>query len=184
MAHDYAKKNPPRQASVTRNKPSADASAGKPWRYFVLGVICTLLVEGLVYWLNHDKAEKNITQQAKQQVKAIQQKAKEPNYTFYQDLPEQKVEVNVAKLPEPEDVAYNYVLQAGAYKDKSQAEQQRAEITLMGFSVSIDTSVNKAGNTWYRVIVGPFESRSALNKARNTLADKHITTFTLSKKSL
>ena len=50
MAHDYAKKNPSRQASVTRNKPSADASAGKPWRYFVLGVICTLLVEGLVYW--------------------------------------------------------------------------------------------------------------------------------------
>lgn len=89
------------------------------------------------------------------------------------------VKVDVDVVPDVKNEPYRAVLQAGAFRSAEDANQQRAEIMLMGLNANIESSVNDSGTTWHRVIVGPFTSRSDLNKARNTLANNRVSTLVL-----
>ncbi len=55
-----------------------------------------------------------------------------------------------------------YILQCGAYNDKNLAEKQKNKISSLGFSSYIKKAKSgKSGTvTWYRVLVGPFDSES------------------------
>jgi len=50
-----------------------------------------------------------------------------------------------------------YVLQVASLKNASVADKLRAELTLLGFSVNV-TANQAANHTWYRVIIGPYNS--------------------------
>ena len=63
----------------------------------------------------------------------------------------------------------NYYLQAGSFRQRSDADQVRAQILLLGMDVKLENATIN-GNQWYRVQVGPFDTRDSLDQAQRTLS--------------
>jgi len=105
--------------------------------------------------------------------------AKEPEGTrfkFYDMLPETKViapkveEYTPKKLPEN----VTYMLQTGSFRAVSDAERQRAMIGFQGLKAQVEEYKATEDNVWYRVQVGPFQSRSKMNGAMDRLVAINI----------
>ncbi|KIH85717.1 SPOR domain-containing protein [Pseudomonas batumici] len=62
-----------------------------------------------------------------------------------------------------------FFLQAGSFRKEADADKVRAQIILLGQSVSVESGTVK-DETWYRVLVGPFSNREQLTKAQKQLA--------------
>lgn len=63
----------------------------------------------------------------------------------------------------------NYFVQAGAYARSDDAEQQRANLGLLGMQAKV-TEREQAGRTVYRVRIGPFERKEDADAAKERLA--------------
>ena len=69
----------------------------------------------------------------------------------------------------------SYLLQAGSFKSAEDADSLRAQLLLTGMpNVTTSKVVSSSGTTWYRVRVGPFSSRSKLNKAYDQLVRMNL----------
>ncbi|MFA5959859.1 MAG: SPOR domain-containing protein [Tatlockia sp.] len=62
-----------------------------------------------------------------------------------------------------------YHVQIASFKNRQDAESMKAGLVLKGFEVSVTTSVQQQV-TWFRVIVGPFNSRAQAEKTQLALA--------------
>jgi cell division protein FtsN len=71
------------------------------------------------------------------------------------------------------DEKYVYYLQAGAFRDMSDAEATRARLALLGFEAAISDRASDSG-TLHRVRLGPFSQVESVNKARAKLLDSGI----------
>lgn len=128
------------------------------------------------------------------------QEEKGPRFEFYSILPELEVVVpefgpaqseggeptpaapsedtTADSESSPDDGAIDqdnrrYFLQAGSFQKPEQADQLKAEISLLGLDVAIqDVEVN--GERWHRVRVGPFSQRDALQSAQERLRANEI----------
>jgi cell division protein FtsN len=68
----------------------------------------------------------------------------------------------------------SYLIQIASFKNRQDAEHMKAELTLKGFDVRIVNTSQQQGN-WFRVIVGPFNSRLSAEKAQLALMQsEHI----------
>ena len=95
-----------------------------------------------------------------------------PRFDFYDRLK------NIS-IPVPEDTRteietapkedIEFLLQVASFRQAQDAEQLRAELILMNLEAHIEKAEVRNGETWHRVLVGPFASRSYLAKARQTL---------------
>jgi len=63
---------------------------------------------------------------------------------------------------------FTYFVQAGAYARSEDAEQQRANLALMGLAAKV-TEREQAGRTVYRVRVGPYERKDEADAAKERL---------------
>ncbi|MGH1462257.1 MAG: SPOR domain-containing protein [Neptuniibacter sp.] len=100
-------------------------------------------------------------------------------FEFYDMLKKSEVEapkVDVYKsTPKDAKSEHSYLLQAGSFKSKADAERMRAQLILLGLpNVHTDTSKSDSGTLWYRVRLGPFENRSRLSKAYDKLVQQNI----------
>ena len=66
-----------------------------------------------------------------------------------------------------------YYLQAGAFREMSDAENTRAKLALLGFEAAISDRSTDSG-VLHRVRVGPYTGPEAMNKARAKLLDSGI----------
>lgn len=98
----------------------------------------------------------------------------EPRFEFYNLLKKNSVEVDAEPRPLNQKPKYSYMIQAGSFRSKSDAEQMRAKLILSNLTNTSTDSITTANGTWYRVNVGPFTNRSKLEKARDILADLNI----------
>ncbi|MBF2760219.1 MAG: SPOR domain-containing protein [Ectothiorhodospiraceae bacterium AqS1] len=62
-----------------------------------------------------------------------------------------------------------YVIQVGSFKEASEVEKTKASLILMGFRVMVQSLSIDGGTPWHRVRVGPFESLSQTENARDRL---------------
>lgn len=62
-----------------------------------------------------------------------------------------------------------FFLQAGSFRKQADADKVRAQIILLGQSVSVESGTVK-DETWYRVLVGPFSNREQLTTAQKQLS--------------
>lgn len=62
-----------------------------------------------------------------------------------------------------------FFLQAGSFRSKEEAESARARLTLLGENARIEVG-NVRGETYHRVMAGPYASRQQLEKAQKQLA--------------
>lgn len=67
-----------------------------------------------------------------------------------------------------------FLVQVGSFKNLREAEKMKASLVMKGFDVTISSS-NQQQMSWYRVIIGPFESRTQAQKAQLAFArSEHI----------
>ncbi len=80
--------------------------------------------------------------------------------------------------PPPAVAATQFFLQAGSFRKQSDADRLRAQIILLGQSVNAEAG-NVRDETWYRVMVGPFNSRDQLSQAQKTLSSNGFSNLLL-----
>jgi cell division protein FtsN len=68
---------------------------------------------------------------------------------------------------------YIYYLQAGAFRDMSDAEATRAKLALLGFEAAISDRSSDSG-VLHRVRLGPYNQVESMNKARAKLLDSGV----------
>jgi cell division septation protein DedD len=95
------------------------------------------------------------------------------NFEFYDMLPKQEVDVPSSRRPLEEGHADrlptgDVVLQAGSFKQATEAEKMVAQLALAG----VESKVQRASvqdETWYRVRIGPIATVQELNAVRMKL---------------
>ena len=78
--------------------------------------------------------------------------------------------------PEPSSASgggFTYYLQAGAFRERQDAEATKARLALMGVAATIAERKSELG-TLYRVRVGPFDEVDGMNRARVRLSDNGV----------
>ncbi len=76
-----------------------------------------------------------------------------------------------------------YVLQAGSFKRKDDADRLRARLLLMGLEVNVERVKMGAFDSRHRVLVGPFNSRRETAQVRNQLTSEKMETLVLERKA-
>ncbi|MEM1187040.1 MAG: SPOR domain-containing protein [Pseudomonadota bacterium] len=162
-----------------------DSGTPQPFlRGYAAGLLSGLFVAFLLYLATLPAAESPPPEQPS----AARQTATAPTpeYEFYEVLPRQKIDVEVdpAELPTQRspDSAPRYLLQAGSFRQAEDADRRRAELLLLGLEPRVEETQGQNGR-WYRVIIGPFESRSAMARARSLTAQQDIDTLLMQRKA-
>lgn len=185
MARDYAKGGK-RRKPATRRKSSKRTATGRgaALRAFFAGLLSGVFLSFLAYLATLPPGETPDVAAAP----TPQPKAAEPevSFEFYERLKEQRVEVEApavepaANVARPREAAAPdvYLLQAGAFRQREDADSRRAELIFLGLEPTIQASGDGAERL-YRVYLGPYDTRRAMNKARALTAGQGIETLTL-----
>jgi cell division protein FtsN len=110
------------------------------------------------------------------------------SFDFYTLLPDSevtpvKVDAYISTPKDPNKKT-DALLQAGSFRKLADANRLRAKLILLNMSnVVTEKTVSSSGSIWYRVRVGPFSSRSTLNKAEDILAQQGIQSLQIKKKA-
>ena len=112
-----------------------------------------------------------------QQVTPIPEQAipetKEQATVVIVEAPPTTASSEVGLISEPTATKPSYILQVRSYNNPDAADARRAEIILNGLSADVIRTVEN-GETWYRVISGPYESQQSAVIAQQTLQHSGI----------
>ncbi|MFK7976481.1 MAG: SPOR domain-containing protein [Halioglobus sp.] len=196
MARDYAKRSQSNKSRRTsdKRKPAQrtrkkSVSSGSGVRIFFAGVLTGVFASFLLYLSTLD-ADPNIehTPKVTTHSPGVEKTAPRPRFDFYKLLPEQTIDIDVEPAPDVgsrrsantnHDV---YVLQAGSFRQREDADRRRAELLLLSLAPSIEETTGDNGR-WFRVYLGPFQSKSAMARARSLTANQDIDTLLLKREA-
>jgi cell division protein FtsN len=172
-------------------KSHANRKQKKPLPGFVWmlgGLSIGLFIAFLVYLDKQPASEISFTDAVKTELEKIKQnktatapKAETPNkqqpkFNFYTILPELEVLIPEEETRPPEQndgTSKRYILQAGSFRNRQDAEKLKATVALLGLEASINqVSINH--ENWHRVRIGPMNSRHELNHNLNLLQRNNI----------
>lgn len=183
MAQDFARaKGSQRKKPAARRKAAAERGAGgNGLRWYLAGVLSGVFASFLFYLgtLPGPAAPPQATPAEDATGDAIPK----PRFDFYTILPEQRIEDEV-EVQQPRAAAQAnaggeyYLLQAGSFRQQEDADRRRAELLLLGLEPTIRESTGDNGR-WFRVYLGPFQTRAAMSRARSLTAGQNIDTLVL-----
>jgi cell division protein FtsN len=192
MAQDFAKrkKDSGKRKPAPRKKPSqrrtsdksAASSTASSFRGFVAGLLTGAFLSFLVYLGTAPSSDNPV--QVNQTAAAPKAQPPKPRFDFYNLLPKQTIEVDVeraadvSKPPANPAAADVYILQAGSFRQREDADRRRAELLLLGLEPTIEETEGDNGR-WSRVYLGPFETHSSMSRARSLTANQDIDTLLL-----
>lgn len=93
-------------------------------------------------------------------------------WEFIKTLPGYEVEVEQV---EQYSSGKRYLMQCGSFRREAQAEEMRAKIALTGLESLVRLSDGSNGR-WYRVILGPFDTKRDAERARHSVRRTGIVT--------
>ncbi len=183
------RKASPRGAS----KPAASQRQVPGWVWLFTGIVSGLFIAFLYHLaelrFNPDTARKQDVAPAKTEQKPDSTE-KAPRFDFYAVLPKMEVIVpkgedeRSAKPASTEGTTTNanhaneqFLLQAGSFRSAGDADRRRAELILQGYSVKVQAVELESGDTWHRVMIGPFDNINALHRAQDKMASNGIETL-------
>ncbi|GAB3484290.1 SPOR domain-containing protein [Marinomonas epiphytica] len=106
---------------------------------------------------------------------------KKDNFEFYQILQDSEIDtshVDAYQSTPREEQDFYYMIQAASFRDASDADRMRANLILSGLpETSIRETTGKDNRPWYRVVLGPYESRSLMNRAEDKLVSMDISSY-------
>lgn len=127
------------------------------------------------------KAEKSIKlEKPKAKPKQGSKAESKPKFDFYTILPEKEVVVpehEIKTRVREEHVGKaktkRYMMQAGSFRDRKEADSLKAQLALMGIESKIEKAV-VGDTTWNRVKIGPISQMASVNSIRSRLRANHI----------
>lgn len=192
MTHDFAKK-PRTQRPNSRPKKTAPKTNVPGWVWLFTGTVLGAFIMFLAYLsdLTPSPQANNLAQEitgnaSKQASKPSENTMPKPRFDFYKLLKES--EVVIPKSTETKAVEVKpqnkleYLLQVGSFKNPNDADRLRAELILLNLNAKTEKVTVRNGETWHRVLVGPFTNSSKLAKARSVLASNNLNTLLLKRK--
>ena len=124
------------------------------------------------------KTVKKVTKTTKQGIR----------YTFYTVLPESEVVIPDQEVLKSRDISSGnkaskteYLLQAGSFKRKQEADSLKARLALLGIESSVE-KVQVHGDNWHRIRIGPFTSLREINATRNRLRNNDLNSILIKKR--
>ncbi|MGB0359895.1 MAG: SPOR domain-containing protein [Endozoicomonas sp.] len=167
------------------------------WMWLLTGLLIGVFVAFLAGLMPSAKDVRTVAEQIAS-TPDKSKKVNQPVFDFYTLLPESKVAIP-AVTPEPlrksieEKVKKSktgaktanltqsgkYLLQAGSFRNISDAERLRARLLLEGLSPKIEKVNVSGGETWHRVQIGPFSNSSDIKNAQKVLASQNINSLLL-----
>ena len=110
--------------------------------------------------------------------------AVKPRFDFYKILAggeeplsdrELREKLRAAKAPASTDAAKDvYFIQAGAFQNPAEADNQKARLAILGFESNVETASLPDKGSFYRVRLGPYTKIEDLNRVRQSLAQNGI----------
>ena len=192
------------QRAATRTSETAQQGH---WGWFLSGIFCGFLIVGIGYLgiIKLDTAASETAQNAGSTDEPATRPTFD--FGFYDELANAEVEVPQPVIPgeAPADGAapatdaaataqtattetaaavaqvedsVRYLLQAGSFQDREDAENRRVKILLLNMEANVVPGV-VSGRTWYRVQVGPFNGRNLADVARDALSENNIDSIPL-----
>lgn len=170
-------------------KPAA-APAGRHWTWFAGGVVTgalTLLALQFAGMLRIEPAPSHVDPLQTSAAAAPDTSAAQ-EFEFWTRLPQSEVVVPHVEQYQSgprgaeETGGEVYILQAGSFRSREDADRLRAELILLGLDVNIEKIVMQRGDTWHRVQTGPYVNRQQVREARHRLAEAGIEAMLLKRK--
>jgi len=169
---------------TNRRRSTSRKPKGAPlWAWVVIGLLASALVASLIFLVNRNDAavaavEANPSAPAEQTPVTPK-----PRFDFYEILKEREVvvpdrsgEVKAAVKTDTE-----LFLQVASFRSSQDADELRANLLLQNMNATVE-QVDNNGSQWHRVLVGPFESRSRMARARSDLASQEFNTLLIRRK--
>lgn len=108
-----------------------------------------------------------------------------PRFDFYKILPggeepvserelRERLRASAATKSQPAASQDVYFIQAGAFQNPADADNQKARLAILGFESNVEPTSLPDKGTWYRVRLGPYTKVDELNKVRQALAQNGI----------
>ena len=177
-----ARKKQPARRAAAKHSPT---SSGNGWRWYGAGVLTGTFLSFLLYLGTLPTTADGSAQDPQSGVQAKAAPPK-PRFDFYTLLPGQTTEVDPDVEPAPavtKPASKNtatefYLLQAGSFRQRDDADRRRAELLLLGLEPQVEETSGDNGR-WYRVYLGPFATHSIMAKARSLTANQNIDTLLL-----
>lgn len=177
MARDYAV----RRAPPSRKKAGA---MFPPWVWLFAGLSIGLAIAVITYIsrpavpMPGPKADPVISGSAAAPPQGSKVKVppkEKPRFTFYELLPSQEIvirdgddEVPAPAVKKPEQAAANaYMILVASYRERGNAEEQKAQLAMLGMESRVEKVTIDNRDTFYRVRIGP---ESNLGRAQKILA--------------
>lgn len=166
-----------RSGSATRGGDSLTV-----WRWYGAGVATGVFLSLLLYLgaLPPTAPPTGQTETAKTE---HGEAAGRPRFDFYTVLPEQTIDVQVepATVSQPRESTSRetWLLQAGSFRQRDDADRRRAELLLLGLEPRIEESPDTGAGRWFRVYLGPYASHSEVSRVRGLTAAQDIDTLML-----
>ena len=173
MPKDFAKRN---------QAPAQETNRGSNLTWFVMGLAIGVFASFLFYLWYFVPEDKTVQADKPTSDVIADKQVLEIDYDFYDLFPKAEVPIveeydQAGKKTVAED-NYAYLLQAGSFRDREDADRLRAELILQGHEAMIK-EVEQASGYWHRVILGPYESERDLTRAKNKLAEANIESIQL-----
>ena len=192
MAQDFAKR---KQGKSTRKAPARKTQAqrrsgegqsrGKGLRLYVAGVLTGVFLSFIGYLGTlPDPAASATETGTPEQPEVVPQR---PRFDFYTNLTQESIDevqdqvepaADVSKPPTANELPEPYLLQAGSFRQPDDAERRRAQLLLLGLEPVIEETSSSNG-IWFRVYLGPFDSRELMVRARSLTTNQNIETLLL-----
>ena len=182
MAKDFAKKTTKRPSASRFNKKKSTTSI-PGWTWLVAGLIIGLLVSFAIYLQLFVVEKKPVVEvketvpSAKSRYQAVPaEEATDSDFSFHDVLENKVVEVPVEETRPANKTTSNksFIMQCGSFRKKASAESLRAQIALNGFEANIKPTIEKSGNRWFRVTLGPYSSKRVAERERHQLERNNI----------
>lgn len=149
------------------------------WAWVVIGLLAAALVTLLIFLVNRSEVPVRISQPV-EQVPQPEEALPQTRFDFYEILKEREIEVpdRSAEVTAAVQTDVELFLQVASFRRAEDADQLRANLLLQNMNAFVE-QIDREGSQWHRVVVGPFESRSRMARARSDLASQEFNTLLL-----
>jgi len=144
--------------------------------------------------LHHNEVDTRTARSSKPE-QVHKKKTDKPTFDFYSLLPsmemvisDKEVKVRDEEVPKQASTGSEnssktqYILQAGSFRDKQQADRLKAGLALLGIESTIEAvRINNSG-LWHRVRVGPFTNLHEIDRVRSRMRENNVNPILLTQK--
>ena len=172
-----------RVSKPNRRKPSKKPPKAPLWAWVVIGLLLAALITLLIFLVNRSDIPV-ATGDSSDTLVQPEETASGPRFDFYEILKEREVEVpdRSGEVEAAVQTDVEMFLQVASFRSAEDADQLRANLLLQNMNAFIEL-IDRDGSLWHRVVVGPFESRSRMARARSDLAAQEFNTLLIRRKA-